>query len=119
MSFDCSFSHGFNQKAVYWSTPVVDGYGGRTFATGVEVSVRWEQRQELFIDATGQEARSNAIVFIAQDVDLAGYMYLGTLASLSTAEKADPLAVSSAYEIRMFNKNVNIAGDDFLGEVWL
>jgi len=34
------------QTAVYWGSPVNDGYGGKTFAAPVEVQCRWMIKQE-------------------------------------------------------------------------
>lgn len=105
------------QAAVYWSTPVNDGYGGRTFAAAVEIVCRWEQRQELFIDAAGQEKTSKAIVYLSQDVDLGGYLYLGTLASLGASPV--PNTVAAAFEIRGFGKIPNIRATEYERKVWL
>ena len=49
------FTRLLNQTAVYWGSPSYDGYSKRTFATPVEVSVRWEDKQELFTDSQGKE----------------------------------------------------------------
>jgi len=107
------------QTAVYWANPQNDGFGGRTFDDPVEISVRWEDRQELFVDVSGQEARSRAIVYLNQDVDMGAYLYLGNLADLSSAEEGDPLIVGSAYEIRGFKKIPDIRAERSLRRVWL
>lgn len=107
------------QTAVYWGSPQSDGAGGRTFDDPVELSVRWEQRQELFIDASGQESTSKAVVYLGQDVDIGGYLYLGDLDGLSSAEEGDPLTVGGAYEIRGFEKTPDIKADQFLRKAWL
>jgi len=107
------------QVAVYWGNPQNDGAGGRTFDDPVELSVRWEQRQELFIDANGQESTSKAVVYLDQDIDIGGYLYLGDLDDLSSAEEGDPLTVSGAYEIRGSKKLPDIKADRFLRKVWL
>ena len=105
-----------NQTAVYWGNPVSDGAGGRTFADPVEVAVRWEDK---FIDLRGREVRSRAVVYLAQDVVAEGYLYLGTLADLSSAEEGDPLSIAAAYEIRGYAKSPDVAGGRFLRQVWL
>lgn len=112
--------HNLRQTAVYWANPQSDGFGGRTFDDPIEVSVRWEDRQELFINASGQEETSKAVVHLAQDVDLGGYLYLGTLADLSSAEEGDPFASGVAsYEIRGFRKIPDIRAERSLRKVWL
>lgn len=114
-------THNLNQTAVYWGSPASDGAGGRTFGSAYpeEINVRWEQKQELFIDANGQEVRSNAVVFVGQDVDLGGYLYLGTLEDLSSAEEADPLTTRGAYEIRGLGKMPDLKAGRFVRKIWL
>ena len=109
------------QTAVYWGDPQSDGAGGRTFGSAypVELSIRWEERQELFVDASGQETMSQAVVYLDQDIDIGGYLDLGDLDDLSSAEESDPLTVGGAYEIRNFKKLPDIKADRFLRKVWL
>jgi hypothetical protein len=92
---------------------------GRTFDTAVELSVRWEERGDLFVDGAGQERTSRAVVFISQDVDLGGYLYLGTLASLDSSEGVDPFELTEAYEILQFSKIPDRSGTVFVRTVWL
>jgi len=116
----------YKQTAVYWGNPENDGMGGRTFDEPVELSpddtngVHWKQRQELFIDANGQEKRSQAVVWLAQDVVNGGYLYLGELADLDSDELADPLTVDDAFEIRAFRKIPSVAdATRFERKAWL
>lgn len=101
-----------NQTAVYWGTPVADGWGGRSFASGIEIAVRWEHKAQAFVDALGQETVSRAVVYADQDFDIGGYLYLGELADLSSAP--DPKDSSSAYEIRQFEKTPDLGGTRFI-----
>lgn len=107
------------QVAVYWGDPSSDGYGGRTFDDPVEINVRWQDRQELFVDAQGREQTSRAVVYVATDLNIGGYLYLGALADLSSAEEGDPLSISTAYEIRSISKTPDIGADRFARKVWL
>ena len=65
-----------NQTAVYWGNPQSDGFGGRTFDDPVEISVRWSDRQEMFVDMQAQEQVSRAIVHTGTDLVVGGYLYL-------------------------------------------
>lgn len=107
------------QTAIYWGSPVSDGQGGRTFDDPVEVSVRWEERQEKFISAAGQEAMSKAILYVEQDMDLGGYLFLGSLTDLASDEETDPLIVDNAYAIQASEKTPNLKADVFLRKLWL
>lgn len=112
-------THALKQTAVYWANPRSDGTGGRTFDEAAEINVRWEEKQELFIDRSGQEVRSQAVVFVGQDVDMGGYLYLGRLADLSSAEEDDPLSIATAYEIRGTQKIPSIKAMCFMRKIWL
>ena len=107
------------QTAVYWGGPASDGFGGRTFDEAVEISVRWEERSEMFRDAAGQEARSSTVVYVGADLDLGGYLYLGTLSDLASDEEADPLVVENAFEIRGWSKIPSVKADLFVRKLWL
>ena len=108
-----------NQIAVYWGNPTPGGYGGHTFDDPIEISVRWEDRQELFIDAEGKEVRSQAVVTIDRDLVLGGYLALMTLSDLSSAEEGDPQGISDAKEIRAMRKIPNIKATAYRRRVWL
>ena len=114
-------THNLNQTAVYWGSPTSDGAGGRSFGSAYpeEIDVRWEQRHELLLEASGREVRSNAVVFVGQDVGLAGYLYMGTLEDLSSAEEADPLTIRGAYEIRGRGKLPDLKASRFARKAWL
>ena len=94
------------QTAVYWGTPVEDGYGGKTFADPVDIKCRWLDRVEKISrlgDRQGQEVVSNAQVFTLVAVQEQGWLYLGELDDFS-ATPTDPKAVDGAYEIQKVDK---------------
>ncbi len=101
------------QTATYWASPTSDGRGGYTFDTAAAVSVRWEDKQIVSKDANGKEFISEAIVYIDQDVDIGGFLYLGT--STETNPKDQP----GAYKIMNFRKTPNLAGTEFERKVIL
>ena len=101
------------QTITYWGSPISDGWGGSTFDTPITIDGRWEDRQELFRDAEGQEVLSHVVVYVDQDVDIKGYLYLGT--SVVTT----PASVDGAREIRSFRKVPNLKATAFARKVWL
>lgn len=112
-------SKDLNQTAVYWSPGTKTGFGGQaTYAIGTEISCRWEQKQELFIDATGEEVRSNAVVIVSQDVAFGGWLYLGTLDSIASGSQSAPNLVD-AFPIRAFTKIPDMKGENFRRVAWL
>jgi len=92
------------QTAVYWGSPVADGYGGFTFASPVEIACRWEEKTGTFINRKGEQIFSKAYVFTLQDVVERGYLYLGELTDLDS-NPDDPKEVDDALEIKRFDKS--------------
>lgn len=101
------------QTATYWGNPVADGYGGYTFDAPITINCRWILKQELFIDIKGKEKVSSAIVLVGQDIDLDGYLYLGT------ATELNPKDISGSYAIKSLAKIPTMKADAFLRKVWL
>lgn len=108
-----------NQTAVYWAIAGNNGTGGYTWATAIEVSCRWIEGNDLKIGTNGKEFLSTASVQVAQDLVLDSRLYLGTLASLSTAEKANPRLVKRAFPIRVFEKTPRMTVNEYYREVFL
>ena len=92
------------QTAVYWGTPVADKFGKNSFVIPIEIKCLWSDKKELMIDDNGKETISKAVVYVLQDLDEQGMLFLGLLTDLTTAQKDDPAKVKNAYEIRQFLK---------------
>jgi hypothetical protein len=113
------------ETAVYWGNPQNDGYGGFTFDTPVEIKCRWEEKSEVNIGwfSTGFPGNlllSKASVLVLQDLDLQGYLYRGTLASLSGYDTSKPKAISNAYIIHRFDRIPMVRKtDEFVRTAWL
>jgi hypothetical protein len=106
-----------NQTAVYWQRGDPDGYGGYDWEDPVEIDCRWESSTELFVDSQGEERRSRAKVFLGQDVEEGGYLYLGDLDDLTSS--SDPGNISRAYRIQRSDKIPDLSGAEFLRRAWL
>jgi len=113
------------QVCVYWGSPTEDGFGGKTFADPVEIYCRWEDMHQIVTDAKGAEVTSRALVFVLQDVDEEGYLYLGTLDDLyddaeSSAGAIDnPASIEGAYIIKRFQKTPDLKGIGYLRKAYL
>lgn len=101
------------QTAVYWGSPTNDGYGQKTYADPVELEppngVRWDSIVQKGIDKgeikTGEFETSNAKVLLVQDVEVKGWLYLGSLDDFdSTVDTNKPETIDGAYEIKKFEK---------------
>lgn len=125
MSIASTITRMCKQAAVYWGSPQVDGYGGYIFAAPVEIMCRWEEKSQLIRLDDGNEISSRAIVYVLQDMDLEGYLYLGTLDSLydntesSAGALSDPRE-SGAYTIKKIEKSPVLGSTtEFYRKVWL
>lgn len=107
------------QDAVYWGNPQDNGYGGKTFNAPVQIKVRWSVKQVLFADASGQQVLSDAVVHVGEDLDIDGYLYLGTLDDLSSEEGVNPLVLAGAFAIKAKSEVPNLQATDFVRKVWL
>ena len=101
------------QTATYWGAPVPTGFGGTTFDVPKTLPVRWEEKGEEFIDDDGQERLSRAVVFLEDDVQVGGYLLLGT------SIVVDPTTVDGAEPIQRFSKMPDIRAANYLRKAWL
>ena len=102
-----------NQTVVYWDSPQNDGFGRMTYGAPVEVNCFWVDEQETMIDNDGKEWVTKAKVFVLQDLDEQGVLWLGTLSSLSDDEKTDPKAnLQKTQEIKRFVKTPSFYDED-------
>lgn len=105
MSIATSIEKNCKQTALYWGTPVKDGYGSFSYADPVEIYCRWEDKIEVITDSDGKEYVSKSQVYVLQDVDEDGYLYLGDLDDLDSAAEESPETVTGAYRIQRFDKS--------------
>lgn len=111
-----------NQTAVRWAKTGVDDNANSTYAAAAEVSVRWENKRELFVNARGEKELSQAIVYFDADVVavvLDDYLFFGTLASLSAPQQADPTITPLAYRVRGNNVSPSLKAAQFLRKAFL
>ena len=94
----------YKQDAVYWGNPQSDGSGGFTFDDPVEIKCRWEDIKQIVTDKKGNEIASRAVIYVKQDLDEEGMIYLGTLDDLTSAMEIDPKEVENAFIIKRFAK---------------
>lgn len=86
------------QPIVYWGNPVNDGEGGYVYDAPVQIYGRWEELNEVIM-ADGKEMISQARVFLTQEVDEEGAMWLGLLSDLESAPVPNDSAVAALYVV--------------------
>ena len=96
------------ESVLYWEPDGDDGEGHRLFtsASPETILVRWEDKNELFIDTEGKEQRSVAKVLIAtRDLVNGGYLFRGDADDVAPSEDVDdPQTIEGAFEIKRFDK---------------
>jgi hypothetical protein len=117
------------QKCVYWGSPAESGRGDRTYADAVELDCRWEEKTQVLFktDNTADQVSSRAIVYLEQDVEEKGMLYLGTLETLydlygdSSAGGIDnPESITNTYMIRRFEKYPSLdKSGGYMRRAWL
>lgn len=89
-----NFERNLKQTVTYWEPTGSDLFGKATFSSPVTLSCRWEDIQEQFTDKLGQVTISRSKVYLASDINIDGYLFLGTSVA------SDPTEVAEAEEIR-------------------
>jgi len=105
------------QTGVYWAPSGTDDYGKPTWATPIEVGIRWEDISEHFMDPQGETQMSNARVYLDQNVEVHGVLLLGELTS--SVDQDDPKANDGAWEIRKFENLPDIPATKALKTAYL
>lgn len=108
-----------NQTAVYWGSPVDDGYGRLSFSDPEEISCRWNNTTKVILDQKGYQVVISAVVQVAQDLEVDGMLFLGTLDDLDSAEEEDPENIENAKRIQRFDKTPTIKGSLFVRIAYL
>lgn len=92
------------QTAIYWGSPVDDGYGKKEFDDPVEIKVRWDDTTDLIRSVDGKEVACKSKIIVQQDVDLGGYLMLGSLDDIDSGLSDTPQDITGAYEIIRLDK---------------
>ncbi len=87
----------------------MDSAGDPAFSSGSPsaVTVRWEERNELFTGPDGEERVARAVIYLSVDVEQGDYLFLGTSVA------ADPRSVRDAFLVKDFRKVPDIRGKNF------
>ena len=56
------------QNAVYWPFVSINQFGEKSVGDPVQIKVRWEDKNEEFLDTQGQIQMSKAIVYVDRDI---------------------------------------------------
>ena len=89
------------QDAVYWERVGVNYDGTEIFDDPIDIKVRWEDVQELFVDEQGEEGRSTSLIMMGFMAKSGSWLKLGKF-ELSTGElpPTNPRGIEGAWPIR-------------------
>lgn len=113
MTIPAFYRRQLRETLTYWAPASHDHWGKETWNDPVTISGRWEDRAERFATPLGEEAISNAKVFLASGVTVAGWIFSGT----STA--SDPTTVSGAYPVRRAEKIPTLRESEYIYKAYL
>ena len=107
------------QNAVYWAPSLSgpDSHGQPQYEPPVQLKVRWEDTNELYVAVTGEQQTSRAKVYVGQDVEPGGVIMLGALEDVTDIDR--PKSNSNAWEIRSFAKTPNMKVTEYLRTVFV
>lgn len=105
------------QDAVYWPANGVDEFGKPTWGSPEAIRCRWDDKQETFVNANGDEEVSRARVMVDRDIAAKSVLFLGTLDDVTDVE--NPKENEGAWEVRLTMKTPDRKGRRFLREVFL
>lgn len=108
-----NFIRNMNQDITYWKPTTADVFGKKSFEMPKLFKGRWEDRNEMVFDKTGQEVMCKTRIFVCEDVDLDGYIFLGE------CYEPDPLVTQGAFEIRQIAKMPDLRNMRTLTTVYL
>ena len=102
-----------NQAVTYWAVSGKDQFGQPTFAAPKTLKVRWEDRSDQIINPEGVLTRSQARLFLAQDVNEGDYFYKGS------SSDTNPRNVSGARRVASFAKIPDLGATSFERKAYL
>lgn len=113
------------QTCVYWALASSDSagedfddYGQPQWSEPVEISCRWEDVSEEFVDAKGDKQASRSIVYVDRNMRVGEVLMLGV--STDVVDGDNVLEKNAdAWEIRKFDKIPNLKASEFLRMAFL
>ncbi len=105
------------QKAVWWArNATADRYGSYTFAAPIEISCRWDDVGEEYVNPKGETVVSRSVVYPDRVLRTGDMLRAGVIES---DEPADPTAVDTAFEVQRFDTTPNFRATENLYTAYL
>lgn len=95
----------YRQTCTYWSSPIQGGFGDITFGTPLLLKCRWEDSNETFTNANGEDQVSRAIVWTFEKLDIGGYLIKG-----DSTSQPDPTQLNTSLVIARSDEIPDLRG---------
>ena len=83
------FARNRRQDATLWTLTGSTGvYAEPVYAVPVAIKVRWEERDELFLNSAGEKEVASDVVYLGIDVKGGDFLFLGTSAAATPVDAA-------------------------------
>jgi len=92
-------------------------YGETLYSDPLEISCRWEDRSEEYLNDKDEVQISNAVVYVDRDVVKGGVLMLGELTDITN--DSSPLGNLNAWKIQKFEKLPNLKVTEYLRTAYL
>lgn len=86
------YSRHLRQTATYWGPPFKDEFGDQVYPSAATMRCHWEERAQAFQAPTGEQSVSHAVVHCESNIDIDGFLLLGTVGSPGDSPRGFPLA---------------------------
>lgn len=104
--------------AVYWPPAAIWSETGIPVPEDpIQISCRWEEKSEQYIDAEGTEQVSQAIVVVDRDLKTTGILMRGTL--LDIVDPVNPKSNPDSWEIKSYSKLPDFKGSKYFRKAFL
>ena len=94
-------SHLLTQKAIVYKRTGYNDYGEPSFDSGTEITCRWRDVNQLFLDASGEEFTSKAVIHPSQDVKIGDWIAKGSG------------SIDDAHEVRFASESLSLSGEAY------
>lgn len=107
------YTANMTQDATYWPFLSVDEFNKPTFGPPALIKCRWQDKQELFRSAEGEQLTSTSVVYPDRALVRKGYLFRGI------TDTINPRSVSGASQILQISDSPSLDGRRTLHKVLL
>ena len=100
------------QTCVHFAKTGFDVFGKVTYSSAVEISCRWENGAERYMDQQGETAISTALIYTEDVMQIEDVLVLSSLAAIT--DTSNPLNNTGAVVVKQISSTPNIRATETL-----